>query len=57
VRHVYYCQRFAMQVKDAKELTQRQREYLQLLVWRHRRQIFHTDTDARAKSYIERMKS
>jgi hypothetical protein len=52
------ARRFAHQVKDAKELTARQREYLRLLVYKYRRQIFGAhDTDTRAKAYIERMKA
>lgn len=50
--------RFAHQVKDAKELTGRQREYLRLLVWKYRRQIFkHFDKDKSAKAFIEAMKA
>lgn len=50
------AKRFAHQVKDQKELTARQREYLRLLVFKYRRQIFgKKNTDARAKAYIERM--
>lgn len=49
--------RFVHQIKDAKELTARQRDYLRLLVYKFRRQIFRKpDRDARAKTYIERMK-
>lgn len=50
------AKRFAHQVKDAKELTARQREYLRLLVHKYRRQIFRTDYDARAKAYTQKMK-
>jgi hypothetical protein len=51
------ARRFAEQIKEAKELTARQREYLRLLVYKYRRQIFgKKNTDARAKAYIERMK-
>jgi hypothetical protein len=48
--------RFAHQVKDAKELTGRQREYLRLLVFKYRRQIFgKKNADARAKEYVKEM--
>lgn len=51
------ARRFIRQVKEAKELTARQREYLQLLTYKYRRQIFgKRDTDQRAKAYVERMK-
>jgi hypothetical protein len=51
------ARRFAEQIKEAKELTARQREYLRILAWKYRRQIFgKKNTDARAKAYIERMK-
>ena len=51
------AKRFAHQVRDAKELTARQREYLRLLVYKYRRQIFKTkDRDERARAYIEGMK-
>jgi hypothetical protein len=49
--------RFARQSKDAKELTARQREYLRLLIWRFRRQVFRTrNPDASARTYISKMK-
>jgi hypothetical protein len=49
--------RFAQQARGKKELTARQREYLRLLVYRYRRQIFgKKNADAKAKAYIERMK-
>jgi hypothetical protein len=50
--------RFARQVKESKELTARQREYLRLVVYKYRRQIFgKKDTEARAKAYLKRMTS
>jgi len=50
------ARRFAHQVKDMKELTARQREYLRLLVYKYRRQIFgKKNADARAKAYLQRM--
>jgi len=50
------ARRFAHQVKDAKELTGRQREYLRLLVFKYRRQIFgKQNTDGRANEYIAKM--
>jgi hypothetical protein len=50
------ARRFAHQSKDMKEMTARQREYLRLLVFKYRRQIFGAkNADARAKAYIQRM--
>jgi hypothetical protein len=50
--------RFARQIRGAKELTARQREYLRLLLWKYRRQFFsNRDADRRAKACIEKMKA
>lgn len=50
--------RFARNVRGQKELTARQREYLRLLVWKYRRQIFgKKSADQKAKAYIETMKA
>jgi hypothetical protein len=51
------ARRFTSQALDMKEMTARQREYLRLLVFKYRRQIFgKKNADARAKAYVERMK-
>jgi hypothetical protein len=50
--------RFARQTQGATQLTARQREYLRLLVYKYRRQIFgKKDADKPAKAYIEKMQA
>lgn len=51
------AKRFAHQIKDSQELTARQREFLRLLVWRYRRQLWKRDQDQKAKAYLDYMKA
>lgn len=50
------AKRFAHQIKDCKELTARQREYLRGLVFKYRRQLWRDNPDGNAKSFCSRMK-
>ncbi len=47
--------RFIHQIKDAQELTPRQREYLRSTVYRYRRQMWR-EPESKAKAFIEKMK-
>lgn len=49
------ARRFAHQIKDADQLTARQREYLRGLVLKFRRQLFGKDADHKAAALVERM--
>lgn len=49
------AKRFVSQIKDKKELTKRQSEYLRLLVWKYRRQLWRKDYDVRAKAWMQGM--
>lgn len=49
--------RFIDQISSKTELTARQKEFLQLLIYKYRRQIFrHDDQSMKARSFIRNMK-
>lgn len=50
------AKRFVQQIKEATELTARQKEYLRVVVFKYRRQLFGQNYEARAKVFLEEMR-